>query len=93
MKKSQLKQLIKEEIQKVLSESIEFKHKDLVQKIPNVSFDNYLDDPNYFYGYVFSIPTESNPYYKIKIEYPENKKGQTAKAKRYELILKNNLEI
>lgn len=88
MKKSELRQIIKEEIHRTLNETIEFKHKDLVQKIPNVSFDNYLDDPNYFYGSVFSTPTESNPYYKIKIEYPENKKGQIAKAKRYELIPK-----
>jgi hypothetical protein len=89
MKKSELKQIIREEIKKITQESREFEFKELVQKIPdNVAFDNYLDDPNYFYGYVFSKPTESKPFYQIKIEYPENKKGQLAKAKRYELIPK-----
>ena len=89
MKKSELKQLIKEEITKIIQESREFNFKELVQTIPNVKYDNYLDDPNYFYGYVFSKPTKSNPYYKIKVEYPENKKGQLIKAERYKLIPKN----
>ena len=89
MKKSELKQIIKEEIHKVLNENTEFNHGDLVQRIPNSAFDDYLDDPSYFYGYVFSIPTKLKPYYKIKIEYPENKKGQLMMVRRYELIGKN----
>lgn len=89
MKRLELKQIIKEEINKIIQESKEFDFKELVQSIPNkVEYDNYLDDPNYFYGYVFSKPNKDHPYYKIKIEYPENKKGQLVKAERYKLLSK-----
>jgi hypothetical protein len=84
----ELKQIIKKEIHKIIQESKEFDFKELVPSIPNVAYDDYLDDPNYFYGYVFSKPNGDHPYYKIKIEYPENKKGQLVKAERYKLLSK-----